>query len=247
LADPTTTNLGLVTPDYNQRGWDQTLNYNFEELENQAAVAAGAITIPLSERPSTHNGVPQSASLYVRVAAVWFVSSTGAYVFYAGTGGTPLLLTASSTTYLYLTDAGVLVATIAGWPTNTWHVRLGIVTTGTATVTGIDNSPKVPFQAAGPPAWSVTATKTGAYSAGVFDTLIPADATGGAFTVTLPDPATYAGPGLSVKRLNAGSNDVTVATAAGTIDGAATAVLSSQWAAITVRASAGAWLIVARV
>lgn len=88
-------------------------------------------------------------------------------------------------------------------------------------------------------------SKTGTYSATVNDSLVKADATGGAFTVTLPTAVGVAGKTYTVKRMNGGANAVTVAcSAAETIDGAATYALSSQYAVVTVVSDDSNWLIV---
>lgn len=56
------------------------------------------------------------------------------------------------------------------------------------------------------------------------------DTTAGAVTVTLPDAGDVAPDTMFVvKRLTAGANALTVSTVAGTIDGAATKSLASQW------------------
>lgn len=62
------------------------------------------------------------------------------------------------------------------------------------------------------------------------DGIIGADATGGAITVTLYDPAQFPGRKVTVKRLNAGANAVTIAApGAATIDGAASVNLTVQY------------------
>ena len=79
------------------------------------------------------------------------------------------------------------------------------------------------------------------------ETVILANATGGAFSVTLPpsNPDTI-NRCITVKRLNAGVNAVTIA-AQGTdlIDGAATQALALQYAALTVLSDGlGAWHVI---
>lgn len=88
------------------------------------------------------------------------------------------------------------------------------------------------------------ASKTAAYSVSVNDQIVKADATGGAFTVTLPTPVGVSGKTYTVKRMNAGANAVTVGTAAGTIDGAATSVLASQYAVLRVISDNSNWLVI---
>lgn len=92
-------------------------------------------------------------------------------------------------------------------------------------------------------------TVTAATTALVTDGLILADATGGAFTVTLPDPSGVPDMVVTVKRLNGGANAVTIG---GTVDGAANPTLAAQYDALTVWAhvptgGTGAWYVVASV
>lgn len=78
-------------------------------------------------------------------------------------------------------------------------------------------------------------TVTVAYRVLPNDALVRANATGGAFTVTLPAASAVVGQRVTVKRLNAGANAVTVsAQGTDTIDGAASASLTAQYQAVTV-------------
>ena len=78
-----------------------------------------------------------------------------------------------------------------------------------------------------------------------FVRVVLADATGGAFTVTIPDAYGRMGQQpISVKRTNGGGNAVTVASAGGTIDGATTQSLATQYAAITVVSDGNQWLVI---
>lgn len=74
------------------------------------------------------------------------------------------------------------------------------------------------------------------------------DASGGAVTHALPAAAAVTGQRVTVKKTDASANTVTVdPNGAETVDGAATYVLSAQFTAVTVQASAGAWFIVGEV
>lgn len=84
--------------------------------------------------------------------------------------------------------------------------------------------------------------KTAAYTA-LTGELVLADATGGAFTVTLPSAA-VAGRQVIVKRMNTGVNNVTVAPAAGTIDGAANVALTAQYQVTRLIADGTNWVTV---
>ena len=90
-------------------------------------------------------------------------------------------------------------------------------------------------------------TMTGTYVVLDSDYAILANSTGGAFTVTLPTPVGRTGRMFIVKRINAGGNNVTVATAAGNVDGAATSVLAAQWTTITVISDGSNWFITSKI
>lgn len=82
----------------------------------------------------------------------------------------------------------------------------------------------------------VTVTTT--YAVKATDYFISADATGGAFTVTLPDVTASRGRELIIKRMNGGSNAVTIG---GTVDGAANPTLASQYAHIRLFCDGSLW------
>lgn len=78
-------------------------------------------------------------------------------------------------------------------------------------------------------------SKTAAYTMRPMDRLVKADATSGAFTVTLPPATAIRGTEFTVKRMNSGANAVTLDTAgAETFDGAASITLSAQYDRATV-------------
>lgn len=72
--------------------------------------------------------------------------------------------------------------------------------------------------------------------------MLLASASGAAFTVTLPAAAIDAK--VTVKKTDASANVVTVSPAAGTIDGAATATLTTQWAVKTFVSDGTNWFTV---
>ena len=87
---------------------------------------------------------------------------------------------------------------------------------------------------------SITATAT-VGSGGVF--LV--DATGGAVTLTLPLAAAIIGRVISVKKIDASGNAVTVdGSGSETIDGASTAVLTSQYDSVTVMTDGSEWFTI---
>jgi len=70
----------------------------------------------------------------------------------------------------------------------------------------------------------------------------------GAFSITLPTAVGITGRQYTVKRINAGVNNVTVAcNGAPTVDGAATKTLGSQWGFLVVVSDGENWVIVSQV
>jgi hypothetical protein len=74
------------------------------------------------------------------------------------------------------------------------------------------------------------------------DETIRANAIGGALTITLPVP--LAGRRVTVKKIDASGNAVTLNAGAVTIDGAGTLVLAAQWNYATVEGDGSNWLVV---
>ncbi len=100
------------------------------------------------------------------------------------------------------------------------------------------------FQVAGAIATAV-ATKTAAATLTAGESVILADAASAAFTVTLPTAVGITGRQYTIKRINGGSNNVTIGTTSSqTIDGAATYVLSVQYDKITVTSNGANWFII---
>lgn len=89
------------------------------------------------------------------------------------------------------------------------------------------------------------AAKTAAYTATSADEILTGDATGGAFSITLPTAVGISGRTYTIKRLNSGANAVTVATTGGqTIDGASTVTLTTQWQTLRVVSDGANWLAI---
>ena len=87
-----------------------------------------------------------------------------------------------------------------------------------------------------------TVTKTAAYTAVASDKVILCDATGGAFTVTLPAVASSAKLLFHIKKIDGSANAITVdGNGAETIDDSATHSLSSQYNSITIVCDGTEW------
>lgn len=81
-----------------------------------------------------------------------------------------------------------------------------------------------------------------AFTATLSEGFIRADATAGAFIVTLPKAASVPGKRYTVKKVDAGANAVTVdAAGAELIDGALTIVLAAAYAVTTIQSNGVGW------
>lgn len=76
-----------------------------------------------------------------------------------------------------------------------------------------------------------------------WDRTVTVNAAAAPLTRTLPDPSRMVGQSVLVCKVDASANVVTVQTAAGTIDGAASYPLVGQWAAARFTAVPGIWLV----
>lgn len=86
-----------------------------------------------------------------------------------------------------------------------------------------------------------------ATSFGADDDVILGDTTGGAFSVNLPAVAASNRRVYTLKRVNAGANNLTLqANGAETIDGANTYVLTAQWKLASVVCNGTAWYLVSQ-
>ncbi|TWT61706.1 hypothetical protein [Rubinisphaera italica] len=88
-------------------------------------------------------------------------------------------------------------------------------------------------------------SKSSTYTIQAGDEVILCDASGGAFTITLPSAVDLFGRQYTIKRTNSGVNDVTLGTTSSqTIDGQTTQVLGSQYDKLTVVSDGSNWMIV---
>ena len=89
------------------------------------------------------------------------------------------------------------------------------------------------------------ATKTAAYTLTATDSVILADATSAAFTVTLPSAVGISGRQYTIKRTNSGSNNVTLGTTASQlIESAPTKILGAAFSYVTVVSDGFGWVVV---
>jgi hypothetical protein len=88
-------------------------------------------------------------------------------------------------------------------------------------------------------------SKTASYTATLSDEIITGNTTSSAFTITLPTAVDKTGQTYTIKRMNSGSNNLTVGTTSSqTIDGSTTYVLTTQYKYVKVVSDGANWIIV---
>lgn len=140
MASTYTTRIGLEKYGYGDYPgtWQTRLNAASDLIDSLSAV--GSLAVRLAEVPSS--------TLNVSVASGSFRASTGLITNYAGISS--FAVAASTTTCLWLTDAGVLASGTAFPADTVIAVRLATIVAGASTVTSITDA-RVPWQSAGAP------------------------------------------------------------------------------------------------
>jgi hypothetical protein len=88
-------------------------------------------------------------------------------------------------------------------------------------------------------------TKAAAYTLTSSDSTVRANAATGIFTLTLPDATLHSGREFFIKKIDSTANAITVATTASqTIDGAATASLTTQYQILRLQSNGAGWDII---
>lgn len=123
MSTSLTLNAQLQKPATADRNWDIPINANADYLDGVSAI--GQLVVTPQEMPSV--------SLNVRVTAGTYVKADGTFGTFPG--ATNYLMSASSTTCLWLSDGGVLSSSSA-FP-STAHVRLAQVVTTATTVQSV--------------------------------------------------------------------------------------------------------------
>ncbi|WP_080058311.1 beta strand repeat-containing protein [Spirosoma aerolatum] len=89
-----------------------------------------------------------------------------------------------------------------------------------------------------------TTSVTSTYSVAATDHLILANASTATFTVVLPNVSSVIGQTFIVKRLNSGSNAVTIGSGGGTIEGGSSYTLTAQYKYVVVEATNDGYFII---
>jgi hypothetical protein len=142
MASRRTTNGLFLVPANADRNWDVTLGRDYDVLDALAAVGQ------LSAYATLVDGSGNPTSLSLTVSPGTFLTAAGVPASYAGGSAT---LAASSTVYVWLTEAAAL-ATGSAWPA-TNYVPVAVVTTGAAAIAAVADARApwraVPFPLAG--------------------------------------------------------------------------------------------------
>jgi hypothetical protein len=137
VANTYTPNAKLAMPAPGDRIWNVPVNGNAQIVD--AANAVGDLAVTTHEQPS--------ASLLVDVAGGLYLNQTNVVSTYAA--ALSVAVAASSTTSIYLTNAGALTQSVVGFPAApTVYVPLAVVVSGPSTITSITDA-RVPFSVAG--------------------------------------------------------------------------------------------------
>lgn len=87
----------------------------------------------------------------------------------------------------------------------------------------------------------VSKTVTTTYTASPSDDVLFCDASGGAFTVTLPDPTRVRNMRITIKKIDASGNAITIGA---TVDGGASPTVAAQYDTVTVQSDGSAWYFI---
>lgn len=130
MADSYSANLKLATPAPGSSTWNNELNANRAILDSQNALGDLAVTA---------HDVPVSTSLLFDVSAGLYVNQAGLVTSYAG--ALSQAVSASQTTYVYLTNAGALTLSTSGFPgASAVYVPLAVIVSGATTLTSITDA-----------------------------------------------------------------------------------------------------------
>lgn len=123
--------------------------------------------------------------------------------------------------------------------TNTTSRQVYIVPGGGATVE-FDNNQTTFFRAMGYPIRTITTSTT----IGTTDHTVLVDTSGGAVTITLPTASSAASRLYNIKKITSDPNKVTIdGNGSETIDGAATAEMTTQYESLTIQSNSTEWWI----
>lgn len=131
---------------------------------------------------------------------------------------------------------GVSLAVANNW-TGVQNFVNGLTSTGAA------NLPTLTTQAL----FSRVTRKTISYSVNFSDEILLCDASGGAFTISVPVVQAVQGRRLTIKKTDSSANAVSVSTLTGAIDSGGTIVMATQNEAVSITFDGTNWFVVNQV
>jgi hypothetical protein len=243
-----TTYGGLQVPSSSSGDAGTNLTSNFETLANRTSGTAGSVMF-----------IGSGGYAYTDYDNLFFDDSN--YFLGIGTNSPAYNLHVfASTPAIYLQDTSYRTLTLTG-PTSAnasivvsnTDAGLDIKTNGadgiqfytndTLQVT-IASDPTTTTLAVSGSLSTALSTQTSAYSVSNTDSVLLANATSAAFTLTLPTAVGCAGREYRFKKIDSSANAVTIATSASqTIDGASTYSLPTQYAHVLVISDGSNWAV----
>lgn len=241
MAVTITPDADLEIPGYGDRRWDLNMARNLARLEACRAIGGGAVTVPAAERAAAGAGdaglTAGSSTLHVRVAAMSYARGDGARVELAAVSA--LALPASATSYVYADQYGSAGSSPVGYPAGS--VPLATVATDASKVTSILDG-RIAYAPLGWGPQVPVRSLAGTGTAGPGDGFLRVDASAGPATITLPAAAAAIGRCLTVKKIDASANAVTVAAqATELIDGAGSQPIPAQYGVLRVISDGTNW------
>jgi len=203
-----------------------------KDLSISALTCAGAVT--LNGNVTLGNGTPDDITVTGSLASSIPIKTTNSFDIGSSTLGLRSI---------YFGSSGGAFSTrlIGGAAASSYTITLpasGPSVTGKTIIS--DASAGLSFRYAE----KFTGSKTSAYTATGDETIIPVDTSGGAFTVTLPAAASYAGKQLTIVKTSTDFNACTIdGDGSETINGSATTSINTQYESLTIACDGSNWYI----
>lgn len=241
------TNPGIVTAGTQTFGGDKTFN--------------GAVTLNSVANNSSadsvlviNNGVIEkrqvSASAFGNAIRSINGNRDTAQVFAFRNSGADLTVSANSadSVFLNVPDAGTAARGVVTTAAQTFGGNKKFqdsVNAAKAILVGTSGSANSTVQVAGSLSMAIKSV-TANYTVTAADNTILANTTTAAITVTLPDPASFAGRIYTIKKIGTGGIDkeLTITPAAGTIDGGSSYIIYNDWTYVSLQTDGSNWYVI---
>ncbi len=220
---------------------NQVLGWNTATSSWSPLTVVGAADATAIQGTNVDSGAPTTAKVLVydtAVASKWAAATLGAASL-ASDSVTTVKILDSNVTTAKLASSSVTAAVINSDAVTTTKILDANVTaaklaSGTLTSTQVSATAGIATYA--------VASKSATGAIAVSETVVLADSSGGAITLTLPAVAGVgSGQVYTIKKTDSGTNAVTIAPAAGTIDGSATIALYTQYESMQLVTNGANW------